>query len=172
MFNKASDALSDYYYFQADVKGNSTVPDMSGTVRFYPWLDGTMVEMELTGLPTREAPFAVHIHEGAVCEPNEFKSAGPHLVSTDVELTVSPENHAANIKSSQKHPGHMGDLPSIFSNNGYAYMATYTDRFIPQQVNGRTVIIHSSPDSFTDTSSFGTRIACGVIHGMEVSRSR
>ena len=44
MFNKASDTLSDYYYFQADIKGNSSVPDMSGTARFYPWLDGTMVE--------------------------------------------------------------------------------------------------------------------------------
>ena len=53
MFNKASDTLSDYYYFQADIKGNSSVPDMSGTARFYPWLDGTMVEIELTGMPTR-----------------------------------------------------------------------------------------------------------------------
>ena len=34
MFNKASDTLSDYYYFQADIKGNSSVPDMSGTARF------------------------------------------------------------------------------------------------------------------------------------------
>ena len=50
MFNKASDTLSDYYYFQADIKGNSSVPDMSGTARFYPWLDGTMVEIELTGM--------------------------------------------------------------------------------------------------------------------------
>lgn len=66
MFNKASDTLSDYYYFQADIKGNSSVPDMSGTARFYPWLDGTMVEIELTGMPTRNEPFAVHIHEGAM----------------------------------------------------------------------------------------------------------
>lgn len=75
MFNKASDTLSDYYYFQADIKGNSSVPDMSGTARFYPWLDGTMVEIELTGMPTRNEPFAVHIHEGAVCEPETFTSA-------------------------------------------------------------------------------------------------
>lgn len=145
MFNKASDTLSDYYYFQADIKGNSSVPDMSGTARFYPWLDGTMVEIELTGMPTRNEPFAVHIHEGAVCEPEAFTSAGMHLKSTDVELEVSPERHETNIKSTQNHPGHMGDLPSIFSNNGYAYMATYTDRFIPRQVEGRTVIVHSSP---------------------------
>lgn len=148
MFNKASDTLSDYYYFQADIKGNSSVPDMSGTARFYPWLDGTMVEIELTGMPTRNEPFAVHIHEGAVCEPEAFTSAGMHLKSTDVELEVSPERHDTNIKSTQNHPGHMGDLPSIFSNNGYAYMATYTDRFIPRQVEGRTVIVHSSPRHF------------------------
>lgn len=138
MFNKASDTLSDYYYFQADIKGNSSVPDMSGTARFYPWLDGTMVEIELTGMPTRNEPFAVHIHEGAVCEPEAFTSAGMHLKNTDVELEVSPERHETNIKNTQNHPGHMGDLPSIFSNNGYAYMATYTDRFIPRQVEGRT----------------------------------
>lgn len=171
MFNKASDTLSDYYYFQADIKGNSSVPDMSGTARFYPWLDGTMVEIELTGMPTRNEPFAVHIHEGAVCEPETFTSAGMHLKSTDVELEVSPERHDTNIKSTQNHPGHMGDLPSIFSNNGYAYMATYTDRFIPRQVEGRTVIVHSSPDTFTSTDTFGSRIACGVIRRMEISKS-
>ena len=125
MFNKASDTLSDYYYFQADIKGNSSVPDMSGTARFYPWLDGTMVEIELTGMPTRNEPFAVHIHDGAVCEPEAFTSAGMHLKNTDVELEVSPERHETNIKSTQNHPGHMGDLPSIFSNNGYAYMAEW-----------------------------------------------
>ena len=105
MFNKASDTLSDYYYFQADIKGNSSVPDMSGTARFYPWLDGTMVEIELTGMPTRNEPFAVHIHEGAVCEPEAFTSAGMHLKSTDVEFEVSPERHETNIKSTQNHPG-------------------------------------------------------------------
>lgn len=171
MFNKASDTLSDYYYFQADIKGNSSVPDMSGTARFYPWLDGTMVEIELTGMPTRNEPFAVHIHEGAVCEPEAFTSAGMHLKNTNVELEVSPERHDTNIKSTQNHPGHMGDLPSIFSNNGYAYMATYTDRFIPRQVEGRTVIVHSSPDTFTSTNTFGSRIACGVIRRMEISKS-
>ena len=53
MFKKASDILSDYYYFQADINGNSSAPDMSGTARFYPWLDGTMVEIELSGMPAR-----------------------------------------------------------------------------------------------------------------------
>lgn len=167
MFKKASDTLSDYFYFQADIRGNSTVPDMSGTVRFYPWLEGTMVEIELSGMPTRNEPFAVHVHAGVICEPEGYQSAGAHLKNTDVELNVSPERHATNIRSSQEHPGHMGDLPSIFSNNGFAYMATYTDRFIPQQVNGRTVIIHSSPDSYTSTDTFGNRIACGVIRPMD-----
>lgn len=100
---------------------------MSGTARFYPWLDGTMVEIELSGMPARNEPFAVHIHEDAFCEPEE-----------NVD---TPERCAATAK-------HLGDtitLPGVFSNNGYAYMATYTDRFIPQQAEGRTVIIHSSP---------------------------
>ena len=153
MFKKASDILSDYYYFQADISGNSSAPDMSGTARFYPWLDGTMVEIELSGMPARNEPFAVHIHEDAFCEPEE-----------NVD---TPERCAATAK-------HLGDtitLPGVFSNNGYAYMATYTDRFIPQQAEGRTVIIHSSPDSFTSTDTFGNRIACGIIRRMEVGKS-
>lgn len=171
MFNKASAALSDYYYFQADIAGNSSAPDLRGTARFYPWLEGTMVEIELTGLPNRAEPFALHIHNGAVCEPDDFLSAGEHLQSTDIETEVSPENHVTNLRNAPRHPAHIGDLPSIFSNNGYAYMATYTDRFIPQQVNGRTVIVHRSFDDFRTQPSgnSGSRIACGVIHGMEHS---
>ena len=74
MFNQASDTLSDYYYFQADIKGNSSVPDMSGTVRFYPWLDGTMVEIELTGMPTRNEPFAVHITRAQCANPRHSQA--------------------------------------------------------------------------------------------------
>ena len=88
---------------------------MSGTARFYPWLDGTMVEIELSGMPARNEPFAVHIHEDAFCEPEE-----------NVD---TPERCAATAK----HSGYTITLPGVFSNNGYAYMATYTDRFIPQQ---------------------------------------
>ena len=144
MFKKASDILSDYYYFQADINGNSSAPDMSGTARFYPWL---------SGMPARNEPFAVHIHEDAFCEPEEHED--------------TPERCAATAK-------HLGDtitLPGVFSNNGYAYMAAYTDRFIPQQAEGRTVIIHSSPDSFTSTDTFGNRIACGIIRRMKVGKS-
>ena len=153
MFKKASYILSDYYFFKADINGNSSAPDMSGTARFYPWLDGTMVEIELSGMPARNEPFAVHIHEDAFCEPEEHED--------------TPERCAATAK-------HLEDtitLPGVFSNNGYAYMATYTDRFIPQQAEGRTVIIHSSPDSFTSTDTFGNRIACGIIRRMEVGKS-
>lgn len=63
---------------------------MSGTARFYPWLDGTMVEIELTGMPTRNEPFAVHIHEGAVCEPEAFTSAGMHLKTRMSSLKYRP----------------------------------------------------------------------------------
>ena len=112
-----------------------------------------MVEIELSGMPARNEPFAVHIHEDAFCEPEEHED--------------TPERCAATAK-------HLEDtitLPGVFSNNGYAYMATYTDRFIPQQAEGRTVIIHSSPDSFASTDTFGNRIACGIIRRMEVGKS-
>lgn len=44
-------------------------------------------------------------------------------------------------------------------------MAFHTDRFTPDDVRGRIVIVHDMPDDFrTDPSGdSGKRIACGVI---------
>ena len=44
-------------------------------------------------------------------------------------------------------------------------MMVFTDRFQPQDVVGRTVIIHDQPDDFTSQPSgnSGEKIACGEI---------
>lgn len=136
------------------VKGSDKYNQIIGNVKFYERNNGTLVELEIKGLPNRNKNniFGFHIHEFGVCnssnEKGAFMDAGSHF---DLE-----EN---------KHPNHTGDLPSIYSNSGYAYMRFYTNRFKPNDVTGKSVIIHDMSDDFkTDPSgNSGERIACGVI---------
>jgi Cu-Zn family superoxide dismutase len=119
------------------------------------------VEIEVEGLPPFKpatsrspqiGPFGLHIHEHGHCgegggkEP--FALAGGHY---------NPDH--------QPHGNHAGDLPVLFSNNGAAQMSVYTSRFKPEQVIGRSIVIHQSPDDFRTQPSgnSGLRIACGEI---------
>jgi Cu-Zn family superoxide dismutase len=53
----------------------------------------------------------------------------------------------------------------IYSNNGYSFMLYYTNRFKPDDVVGKSVIIHSMFDDMTTqpAGNSGNRIACGTI---------
>ena len=141
---------------KAEVKGSSAYPDLEGNVSLYPFWDGTLVVAEVWGLPTEEGPcqekvFGFHIHEGHSCNGNAadpFADAGGHF---------NPHNC--------EHPQHAGDFPPLFENKGYALTMFYTNRFQPEEVEGRTVIIHGMPDDFHTQPSgdSGMKIACGVI---------
>lgn len=63
------------------------------------------------------------------------------------------------------HPYHSGDLPPLFSMNGQAWMSAYIQKFVPEQIIGRTIIIHEKADDFTTQPSgnAGKMIACGEI---------
>lgn len=93
-----------------------------------------------------------HIHQNGVCEvsnpDNPFESAGGHY---------NPTN--------QPHGNHAGDFPVLFSNNGYARMSFFTDKFTPEDVVRRSIIIHENPDDYRSqpAGESGERIACGVI---------
>lgn len=140
----------------ATVKGSPKFPDINGMVFFYPLTNGTLVTAQINGLPqgTGNCPadvFGFHIHEGNHCTGNAedpFANTGAHY-----NPRVCP------------HPAHAGDLPPLFGNHGYAFMAFITDRFSVQEIIGRTVIIHSAPDDFTTQPSgnSGAKIACGQI---------
>lgn len=140
----------------AQIQGSSQYPALHGTVSFYPALRGTLVAAEFFGLPASGNPcqspvLGFHIHEGGSCtgdESDPFKDAGMHY----------------NPKGCP-HPFHAGDLPPLFSNNGYAWMCVLTNRARVKELVGRTVIIHSAPDDFTTQPSgnSGEKIACGVI---------
>ncbi len=157
---KAYDAI-------AHIKGSDLAPDVHGTVKFLGIADGSWVEAEIFGLPDfREAtadlpqtgPFAFHIHEfdtcGAAHSDNPFPAAGGHWNPTG-----------------DQHGNHAGDFPVLFSNGGTAKMLFFTNRFFPEDVVGRSVVIHQSPDDYKTqpTGSGGKRIACGSIISAEIS---
>ncbi|MDE6833649.1 MAG: superoxide dismutase family protein [Ruminococcus sp.] len=136
---------------KACIRGDRKFPELYGTVSFIKALCGTLVVTELHNLPSPEGVYAMHIHNGKKCTGNDsdpFSNAGSHLNPDD-----------------KTHPFHMGDLPAVFSCNGFSWSAVYTDRFFPEQVNGYTVIIHSMPDDFRTQPSgnSGEKIACGEI---------
>ena len=139
----------------AHISGSPEYNSIKGIVRFYKTIYGVLVNAQISGLhvgDTCASPiFGFHIHEGESCSGNAddpFAYAKTHY----------------NPKSCP-HPYHAGDLPPLFSANGYAYSAVLTDRFTVDEIIGKTVVIHSSPDDFTTQPSgnAGRKIACGVI---------
>ena len=111
----------------AHIKGSREYPTLHGMVTFKQTSKGVLVTSEIYGLPDNNeynvGVFAFHIHNGMSCtgtREEPFVDAGTHY---------NPEDAL--------HPYHAGDLPPLFSNNGYAYMSVFTNQFnlreIPQK---------------------------------------
>ncbi len=147
---------------EAKIAGSGDYCNISGTVRFYQTNVGVVVYAEINGLPQggqmcRERIFGFHIHEGTDCGgsmDNPFANTMSHYNPNGCE-----------------HPYHAGDMAPLFGNRGFALSLFLTDRFSVDEIIGRTVAIHDSPDDFTTQPSgnSGTKIACGVIR--KISRS-
>ena len=134
---------------RAIIEGNC----IKGTADFYQTRNGVLVVVEAIGLPDcgKHKIFALHIHEGKSCSGHSgeaFAGTGGHYNPDGCE-----------------HPYHAGDLPPLFSNCGYAFLAVLTGRFSLCDVIGRTVVIHSGPDDFVSqpAGNAGAKIACGKI---------
>lgn len=140
----------------AQIQGSSEYPEIGGMVLFYKFRKGTIVVADIVGLPAGSGRcggrvFGFHIHEGNTCTGNSqeaFADAGSHY------------NPFICL-----HPEHAGDMPNLFENRGKAWSAFFTERFTPEEVLGRTVIIHDMPDDYRSQPSgdAGNRIACGMI---------
>ncbi len=152
--------MLEYYHAIARLKGSNLYPNLTGTVKFLKVTDGSWVETEIFGLPDfaeadgknpQVGPFAFHIHEYDTCGEaygdNTFMAAGGHW---------NPDG--------DPHGDHPGDFPVLFSNGGTAKMLFFTNRFYPEDVVGKSVVIHQSPDDYkTQPAMGGIRIACGSI---------
>ena len=138
----------------AKIRGGHTI---RGEAVFYQLPSGVLIQAEVSGLPSGNNScdsriFGFHIHEGGHCTGT---SEDPYA---DVGSHYNPDNCP--------HPEHAGDLPPLFGNRGFAFTAFLTDHFQVEDVLGKTVIIHDSPDDFTSqpAGNAGKKIACGVIH--------
>ena len=140
----------------AQVQGSMGNEKIRGNVYFYGVHGGTIVMAEIFGLPVEKNSVSgnfhgFHIHVGSECtgdakEP--YKNAGEHF---------NPKN--------TDHPNHAGDLPPLLACKNMAWSAVYTDRFHPEDIVGRTVIIHEKADDFhtQPSGNSGSMIACGEI---------
>lgn len=149
LLTKQPDAL-------AQLCGGEEYKSIYGTVKFYQTGCGCLVASEVAGLPAceNECCFSVlgfHIHAGKSCTGNAKDPFADTLSHFDKYVC--------------KHPYHAGDMPPLFSNNGYALSIFLTNRFNVSEIIGRAVVIHSMPDDFNTQPSGGAgeKIACGII---------
>ncbi len=140
----------------ANIYGSKRFPNIGGMVRFYQTRNGVLVVASVKGLPMAsgkcDSPiFGFHIHEGGTCQMTQSDSFA------DVGNHYNPYNC--------KHPYHAGDMPPLFGANGEAFSVFLSNRFTVQEIIGRTVIIHASPDDFftQPSGNSGEKIACGLI---------
>lgn len=141
---------------RAQIRGGSKYPGIKGKVEFYEAFGGTVVMAEISGLTPRNTGqglgfYGFHIHEGSACTgttSDEFADTDGHYQTRG-----------------KMHPEHEGDLPPLLSDKGTAWMMVYTTRFFPEEVVGKTVVIHDMPDDFRTQPSgnSGEKIACGQI---------
>ena len=141
---------------KVNIKGGKKYPKINGAVTFREVKNGVLVTAKVNGLPQSSDSctgrfFGFHIHEGSSCSgtiSDEFANAKTHLNPTNCP-----------------HPFHMGDLPPLIENNGYAHMTVLINKFKIKDILGKVVIIHDSPDDFTTQprGHSGSKIACGII---------
>ena len=141
---------------KANIKGGKEYPKIEGIVTFKETKNGIILTAKISNLPQSKDKckgrfFGFHIHEGTSCTGNnndEFANAKAHLNPTNCP-----------------HPFHIGDLPPLIENNGYAYMSVLINKFKIKDILGKAIIIHDSPDDFKTQPSgdSGTKIACGII---------
>ncbi len=146
--------------------GSEAYPQLTGTVGFRKGKNGTWIEVQAEGLPPFQAgtpqvgPHGFHIHNGNACGSGSGEEPFP-----EADGHWNPDD--------QPHGNHAGDFPVLFSSEGNASMLFFTDRFLPEDILGKTLVLHQSPDDYRTQPAGGSgiRIACGVITGKNAGRS-
>ena len=120
------------------------------------------VTLLLKNLPSGD--HGVHIHEHAVCEAPDFKTAGGHF---------NPNAKQHGFQNPQGH--HAGDLPrNVSIGPDHSGPVTFTLDYLSMRTGaandilangGTSIVVHAKPDDMiTDPSgNSGNRIACGLI---------
>ena len=134
----------------------------AGTAVFQQKKDGVKVKVSLVN--TAFGEHGVHIHQNAVCEAPDFKTAGGHF---------NPEGKQHGFGNPMGH--HAGDTPTNISvgedhtgSTTWMLTAVTLQPGAPNSLlsnGGTALIVHEKADDMkTDPSgASGNRIACGLI---------
>lgn len=151
---------SNIHTAKAIMRGGPLYPNIHGEVEFKQTRYGVEVTANIHNLPpfSRQddlaiSPFGFHIHKGDDCTAGTLGNPFPNTLEH-----YNPYN--------QPHGNHAGDFPVLMPlSNGFAYMSFLTDKFTVEQILGRALVIHQSPDDYRTQPSgnSGVKIACGII---------
>jgi len=137
----------------AHITGSSQIHNLEGDVYVYPFLEGSLLVVDVQGIPF-SGFYGFHIHQHGPCIMGEgytgFHDVGGHFSTVE----------------NAPHPYHEGDLPPLMAFYGHAFMVVYTDRFRPEDILGRAMILHEWPDDFRTqpTGDSGQHIGCGTFY--------
>lgn len=127
-----------------------------GTVDFFSISGGVLICAEVFRLPkgTENCAgrfFGFHIHEGTSCTGD---SEDPFA---DTKGHYNPTNCP--------HPFHKGDLPPLYSADGYSFLCVFKKNLLASEIAGKTIVIHEMPDDFQTqpAGNSGKKIACAMI---------
>lgn len=144
------------------VKLMTSQGEPAGTATLTQKKNGVQMKVSLENIPFGE--HGVHIHQHAVCDAPDFKSAGGHFNPEDKQHGFeNPNGHHAgdtpgNISVGEDHHGEASWLLTAVSLQPGA-----ADSLLAN--GGTSIIVHAHADDMkTDPSgNSGNRIACGVI---------
>ena len=142
--------------------GTNGVGNIIGTMVFEDTARGLKVWPNLHGLT--QGQHATHVHQNPNCGPAEKDgkivpglAAGGHF---------DPENTGRHEGSTGQ--GHLGDLPVLYVGaTGRATRTMLAPRLKTADLTGRSIVIHSAGDNYSDEpkklGGGGSRVACGVV---------
>lgn len=135
--------------------------EVVGTVHLEDTDDGLLLMPGLSGLEPGAHGF--HVHEYPLCDPEE--KDGERVAAGTAGGHYDPEGTGRH--AGPDGDGHLGDLPELEVNkDGIADTAVTAPRLTVNDLAGRSLMIHSGGDNYSDDprplGGGGERIACGV----------
>lgn len=133
-----------------------------GTITIEAMEEGTKLTPDLSDLTPGAHGF--HVHEKGSCEPGEADGKPGAALAAGGHYDPEGEGHHAGPYGS----GHLGDLPVLYVNaDGKALDPVLAPRITPEQMAGRSLMVHAGGDNYSDQpeklGGGGARVACGVI---------